>query len=221
MDAVWAVLPEVRFLQIDPLIHIVPDPERPEEAAAAEGHRLAQYQALDMIAGRLWPQLGGAERYLDIIGLNFYPNNEWIYHGASLRPKHRLYRPLRELLLEVYERYERPLFLSETGTEGRTRGSWLKYVTQEVKAALEWGIPIHGICLYPVVNHPGWLDERHCPNGLWDYADDKGHRPICKALARELHAAQFWLERPALPRSAAGSSDPVPRRRRGAELAAV
>jgi hypothetical protein len=47
-------------------------------------------------------------------------------------------------------------------------------------------VDLQGICLYPVVNHPGWDDDRHCHNGLWDYADDEGVRPIYVPLAREI-----------------------------------
>ena len=39
-----------------------------------------------------------------------------------------------------------------------------------------FGVPLVGLCLYPIVNHPGWDDDRHCQNGLWDYADANGGR---------------------------------------------
>ena len=45
---------------------------------------------------------------------------------------------------------------------------------------------VHGVCLYPIVNHPGWADDRHCHNGLWDYADDAGNRDIYEPLASEI-----------------------------------
>ena len=44
------------------------------------------------------------------------------------------------------------------------------------------GVPVAGVCLYPIVNFPGWSNDRHCENGLWDYADDAGHRPIFSQL---------------------------------------
>jgi hypothetical protein len=55
-----------------------------------------------------------------------------------------------------------------------------------VDAAAREGAPLHGVCLYPIVNHPGWVDDRHCHNGLWDYATDGGSRPVYEPLAREL-----------------------------------
>jgi hypothetical protein len=53
---------------------------------------------------------------------------------------------------------------------------------------------VHGICLYPIVNHPGWDDDRHCYNGLWDYPDAHGAREIYEPLARELDAQHQLLE---------------------------
>ena len=194
MEAIKSILPAARFLQIDPLIHIVPKGNRPKEHAAAEGYRLAQFQAFDMLAGRICPELGGDEKYLDIIGLNFYPNNQWVYQGRALTPRDPRYRPLRDLLREVWTRYSRPMFIAETGTEGRRRPAWLRYVCQETRAAMDAQVPVDGICLYPIVNHPGWTNQRHCHNGLWDYADDQGHRPIYKPLARELRAWQSTFE---------------------------
>jgi hypothetical protein len=44
------------------------------------------------------------------------------------------------------------------------------------------------------LNHPGWLDERHCENGLWGYADERGHRAIDLALAEELRTQSPLLE---------------------------
>lgn len=199
MEAIWSELPEARFLQIDPLIHIAPHPDRPQDGPEAENYRVAQFQAFDMLAGRLWPQLGGQEKYLDIIGLNFYPNNEWIYRDRALRPGDVLYRPLRQLLGEVFQRYSRPMFISETGTEGDERAAWLRYVSLETCAALAGGVPLHGICLYPVVDHPGWVNERHCPNGLWDYPNAQGDRALYRPLADELQMMRQLFEAPQLP----------------------
>ena len=98
------------------------------------------------------------------------------------------------MLAEVHERYHRPIFMAETGCENSNRPSWLRYVCGEILAAIEAGVPIQGICLYPIVNHPGWNDSRHCHNGLWDYADANGHREIYEPLARELKRWQKVFE---------------------------
>lgn len=195
MKAIWKVQPAARFLHVDPVIHVLAAPRHPEEQSRAEAYRLSQYQAWDMLAGRLCPELGGQERFLDLIGVNFYPHNEWFYNlnnfrrirkFAPLSRRHPLYRPFREILGEVYERYHRPLFVAETGAEDRARAGWLRYICQETEAARAQGIPVHGICLYPIVNHPGWIDDRHCYNALWDYPQADGNRKIYEPLAREI-----------------------------------
>jgi hypothetical protein len=55
-----------------------------------------------------------------------------------------------------------------------------------VLMALEAGVPVEGICLYPIVNHPGWDDDRHCHNGMFDYADAEGGREVYQPLADEV-----------------------------------
>jgi hypothetical protein len=199
MEAIRSVRPEARFLHVDPVIHVVADPERPQDKPAADAYRLSQFQAWDMLGGRQWPELGGREKYLDVIGVNFYPQNQWLYdlEGArrvrpftALAPGHPLCRPLREILVEVYDRYHRPMVIAETGAEDKLRPDWLRYVCEEAKAAILTGIPLHGICLYPILNHPGWVDDRHCHNGLWDYPDERGQRVIYAPLAAELRRWQ-------------------------------
>ena len=196
MEAVWDVAPQAQFIHVEPLIRVIAHPDRPQDRQAAEAYSNSQYQAWDMLLGREWPQLGGAEKYVSHMGLNFYPDNQWIYHGRKLKWTEPLYRPLHELLIDIHARYGRPLLISETGTEGKDRPEWLQYVAEEVDAARLAGVPVDGICLYPIVNHPGWDNDRHCPNGLWDYANDKGERPIYTPLAEELRRQQERFAQP-------------------------
>ena len=56
------------------------------------------------------------------------------------------------------------------------------------------GVPVDGVCLYPIVNHSGWDDDRHCYNGLWDYCDEKGDREIYQPLADELQFQRQQIE---------------------------
>ncbi|MDQ6693743.1 MAG: beta-glucosidase [Chloroflexota bacterium] len=192
IEAVRDVLPDARFVHADPVIHVVAEPEHPEQKGAAEAETALMFQAWDMIAGRRSPELGGDEKYLDIIGVNFYPHNQWRYGKASWNPadalprSHPDYKPLRHILKDVYSRYRRPLFIAETGAENGQRANWLRYVGREVRAAIRTGVPLEAICLYPIVNHPGWDDDRHCHNGLWDYADAEGDREMYSPLAREV-----------------------------------
>ncbi len=204
------VNPEIRIVHTEPVINVVAHPDRPGEAGAAEAHRQAQYAALDMIAGRTHPELGGREEYLGVIGVNYYVHNQWIYpggHGSMIEPSHPRYRPLWQMLQEVHERYGRPLFIAETGIEDQARPAWLRYVGYELRRAIREGVPVEGLCLYPIVNHPGWDDDRHCHNGLWDYPDGTGHRDIYEPLARELRSEQQLFETATHDAGAVGVAD--------------
>jgi hypothetical protein len=188
--AVWSVDRRARILHVDPIIHIEADPARPEDRLDAQGHRQAQFQAWDMLRGELWPQLGGEPRYLDLMGVNYYPSNQWILEGPTIERGSLLHRPFRDLLREVHERYGRPLVVAETGASGDERGPWLAYVGDEVRAARRAGVPVLGVCLYPILDYPGWDDDRHCEVGLWGYADEVGERPLHLPLAAELRRQQ-------------------------------
>jgi len=186
-EAIWDVSPGARIAQIDPVINVLPeDPANEVQVKAAEAYRLSQYEAWDMISGRMKPELGGNEKYLDIIGVNYYVHNQWILGGSSVSADNPRYRAFREIVQEVYQLCQRPFFVAETGIENEARPAWLRYMGSEVRAAIMSGTPIEGICLYPILNHPGWEDDRHCHNGLWDYPNDNGDREIYLPLAEEL-----------------------------------
>jgi beta-glucosidase/6-phospho-beta-glucosidase/beta-galactosidase len=195
-ETIWSVTPNARLCYCEPAINIAPHPHKPQDTHDAEGQRLAQYQAYDLVAGRLWPQIGGQEKYLDVIGINFYPNNQWV-HGSGMPISWRspgLYKPFREILAEVYAFYKRPMFIAETGAEAEMRVPWLRYVCEETLAAMQMGIPIEGLCIYPILDYPGWDDDRHCPAGLWDYCDETGERELYAPLAAELQRQRILFD---------------------------
>ena len=194
IEAMRSVSLDIRVFQIDPIIHVVASSDHPEDAARAEAYRQSQFEAWDMLSGRSRPELGGKPEYLDVMGVNYYIHNQRIYDGEMLEPSHPQYRHVREMLQEVYERYRRPLFIAETGIEDEARPAWLRYMGNEVRAAIRAGVPIEGLCLYPVVNHPGWDDDRHCYNGLFDYPDETGARAAYKPLADELARQAALIE---------------------------
>lgn len=59
IEAVRDHIPGARFVQCDPLIHVISASRRTEAAERAEDYRLAQFEALDLLTGRIWPGLGG------------------------------------------------------------------------------------------------------------------------------------------------------------------
>lgn len=193
IDAIRDVDPRARIVQIDPVINVVASTTRAADRAAAEDYRNAQFEAWDMMAGFLRPELGGRPDCLDIIGVNYYSDNQWRLGGRTIPPGHALYRPFRELLAETYARYGRPIFVAETGMEGPGRAAWLRYVASEVRTALIGGVPLEGVCLYPVTDYRGWENGRHCECGLLGMADDQGGRIADAPLADELSRQQAIL----------------------------
>ncbi|HET6467741.1 MAG TPA: hypothetical protein VFG43_05110 [Geminicoccaceae bacterium] len=190
IEAVREVDPRARIVLADPVINVVADPKRPRSRGRAEAYRQAQFEAWDMLCGRLEPELGGRPEHLDIVGANYYAQNQWILNGPPVPLGDPLYRPLREILSETWARYRRPFFIAETGTEGPGRPTWLRYVGNEVQAALAAGVPVEGICIYPITDYLGWQNDRHCDCGLFGFADDSGQRPVYTPLADELRRQQ-------------------------------
>ncbi len=197
IEAIRDVLPHARFLQPEPLMNLVADDQRPKTWRRVESDNLLQYQAWDMLTGRAWYSLGGHPKYLDILGVNFYPENQFMLDGTVIERDGPRYRPFSAMLIEAWRRYQRPMIISETGTEGEARPSWLSYVCDECVTAMRQGCELHGVTLYPIVDHPGWADDRHCQNGLWGYADEHGGRSAYLPLADEVRrqAPRLWRER--------------------------
>lgn len=182
-DAIWDVDRRARFVHTDPLIHIIPPRGQPNLADEARAKRTAQFDAFEMLAGRMNPELGGNARYLDIVGVNFYHANEWELPENRLRwedtPRDERWIPLHRLLAEMYERYRRPLLIAETSHFGVGRAPWLREIADEVRQALAIGVPLEGVCIYPILDRPDWEDLSHWHNsGLWDLERDANGRLV-------------------------------------------
>ena len=184
--AVRGVAPHARFLHCEPIIQIAHDPKRPEERLTAEQHTAGQYEAWDMMAGRLAPELGGSEDCLDILGCNYYWNNQWRDHGEMLPIGHAQHLPLHGMLLKLQERYNRPLLISETGAEAGSAFGWLGMICAEAREAIRHGVNLQGICLYPVMDYPGWDDRRHCSCGLIEVDPQWETRSLRSTLGEEI-----------------------------------
>jgi beta-glucosidase/6-phospho-beta-glucosidase/beta-galactosidase len=193
ISAIREVNARIRICHIDPMINVIAKDPTPENIAAARAYHQSQFEACDMITGRRAPELGGRDDFIDLIGVNYYIHNQWTYPGeggSMIVPSDPRYRHVRDLLREYYDQYRKPIFIAETGIEDETRPAWLRYMCNEVYAAMSAGVPVQGVCLYPILNHPGWDDDRHCYNGLLDYADENGQREVYQPLAKELSRQQ-------------------------------
>jgi len=170
--------PDCRIILVEPLVKVHPANENCnlEEVEKLNEH---QFQAMDIIAGYMCPELGGEEINLDILGFNYYHNNQWEYNGEPLPwPECEKRVTLTSLLVMAYERYKKPIFLSETGFFGDGRAQWLKQITDECEQAILNGVDLKGICIYPVTDRPDWDDlTYYCKCGLWDLDDKKNRIP--------------------------------------------
>jgi len=198
--AVKEATPGARFASIDPLIHVVPGEGHSPGLAAA--YNEVQWEAWDMLTGRREPGLGGSPDMLDVMGVNYYWNNQWTHPVGTLSPFDPRYRPLPQLLAAAHARYGRPIFIAETSIEDDHRADWLNYVSREVRRAIAAGVPIEGICLYPVISHVGWDDRRYCANGLFELEPRHGRRPVHAPLGAELRAQQAMFAANGMVRAA-------------------
>ena len=205
IESIRAVDPAARFVSPEPLIHNVPPVSQPWNTGPALAQRNSQFEAWDLLTGRIEPQLGGAEKYLDIVGVNFYAANEWEVPGGrklnwdagSDDPR---WMPLHKLLAEVAGRYQRPLFIAETSHYGIGRAPWLAEVSAEVRIAIDQGTRIEGVCLYPILDRYDWEDSTHWHNcGLWDLEMDASgnyRRVLNEIYAHALCSAQHLVNAP-------------------------
>ncbi|NDP28007.1 MAG: hypothetical protein GZ087_11360 [Flavobacterium sp.] len=159
--------PNCTIILVEPLIKIHVSELQKEVQEINED----QFQAMDIIAGRICPELGGSENLLEILGFNYYWDCQWEVNGEPLDwPDLQQKRvPFSALLKMAYERYKKPMFVSETGHFGTGRAQWLEEIMAECILAKNNGVDLQGICIYPVTDRPDWDDlTRYSNCGLWD-----------------------------------------------------
>jgi hypothetical protein len=197
--AIREVDPDARMVHVDPLIHTVPPPDRPDLADEAREHAYEEaYEAWDILYGRLHPELGGSPEILDIVGVNIYHFSQAQMGEGSEREVlgHRDPRrkPLSELLLYAWERYHRPIIIGETSGYQDRRAEWLRMTMEESMKALNGGIDLQGICLYPCVDIPDWNTGEWAKIGIFDIEDlETCERLPCEAYVAELRRWQRLL----------------------------
>lgn len=167
--ALREVDPDCRIILVEPLVMV--HFEEGHDVADKDAIREHQFQAMDIIAGRMCPELGGCEDYLDILGFNYYYNNQWVHNRAALSwPDYEYKRlPLSNLLDMAYKRYGKPIVLTETGHFGDERAQWLYEVTGACIEAIHNGVDLRGLCIYPITDRPDWDNlSCYCQCGLAD-----------------------------------------------------
>lgn len=202
VKAIREVDPEARMVHVDPIIYEVPPPDHPDlsEEAWEDTYEKA-YEAWDMLFGKLHPELGGAPEILDIVGVNVYSYCQAQINADGSRtvlgPRDPRRKPLSEMLKYAWDRYHRPIIIGETSGAQDKRAEWLDMVMQESLIALNDGIDLQGICLYPCVDMPDWQSGKWARIGLFEVQDTEAcHRAPCQPYIDELRRWQEILDRP-------------------------
>jgi len=202
IEALWDACPGARMVNVDPLCRVAASPCRPHEAAEAEdfNQRLV-FQAWDILAGRLLPELGGSRAHLDIVGVNYYWTNQWEWRVALedgrvpplAHDDPRRVR-LRDLIRTVWRRYGGEVMITETAHVGDARAPWMLEVAREAEALLREGVGLTGVCLYPILGMPEWhAPEVWTPMGLWDpvcHRAPQDGRLVCEPMLEALQSVR-------------------------------
>jgi beta-glucosidase/6-phospho-beta-glucosidase/beta-galactosidase len=184
-----------RMVNIDPLVQVVAPRDRPDLKDAADHETFVDtFLAWDILYGKERPELGGAPEILDIVGANNYSFGQMEYQEngphKALPPGDDRIRPLCDLMRRVWERYRRPMIIGETSGLEEGRDEWLRDVMEESLAAVELGIDLHGVCLFPAVDMPDWHTGEWLHNGICDLAEEGDdlrripHEPYIAELRR-------------------------------------
>jgi beta-glucosidase/6-phospho-beta-glucosidase/beta-galactosidase len=179
VKAIREVLPEARMMHVDPLVQVIAPPDRPDQIEAARHETFVDtFMGWDILYGREHPELGGSPEILDIVGVNNYSFGQMEYreHGPhqALDPGHEGIEPLCVLLKRVWERYRRPMVIGETSGMNQGRPDWLRDVMNESMAAVNQGMDLHGICLFPAIDMPDWHTGQWLHNGICDLVEEGG-----------------------------------------------
>jgi beta-glucosidase/6-phospho-beta-glucosidase/beta-galactosidase len=191
-----------RMVHVDPIIHAVPPPDRPDLADEAWEHAYEEaYEGWDMLCGKMHPELGGSPEILDIVGVNVYNFSQAQIAADKSRevlgPRDPRRKPLGELLKFAWDRYHRPIIIGETSGHQDKRAEWLRMTMEESMKALNSGIDLQGVCLYPCVDIPDWQTQKWAKIGIFDIEDRATCERIpCEPYIRELHHWQQVLDQP-------------------------
>jgi beta-glucosidase/6-phospho-beta-glucosidase/beta-galactosidase len=197
IDAIRDACPNARIVNADPLCRVVaPVDTRELDEAVLFFNDRAVFESWDMLSGRMLPELGGSPAHLDVVGINYYWTNQWEVNRpeAPLEDDDPRRASLRELVRTVHQRYpENEILITETSHRDEMRPVWLRELTGECDALLAEGVPLRGVCLYPILGMPEWhAQEEWTRMGLWDLhpGSDRLDRVLCKPMLRALREAR-------------------------------
>ena len=193
--------PDARFVHIDPLIWVVPPRDRPDLAEAA--HRESYddaYLAWDIISGLKHPEYGGSLELIDILGLNNYSFGQMEYAGGGrpnvpLKPGDDRIRPVSDLIFESWDKYRRPCIVAETSGLSGGRPQWLDDIVCESLSAVNRGVDLHGLCLFPAVDMTDWHNGKWLHMGIADVEELPSGALMRKLFLPYTEALRRWQTR--------------------------
>ena len=199
MATIRAEDPQARFVNADPVCHAVAPADAPELAEEAAEFTGYQWQAWDMLAGTGWHDFGGGPELLDVIGVNYYLTGQWEHRrGGHLPFDDPRRKPFREMLGDVAHRYPgHPIVVAETGCWGDLRVPWLRMIAEECRAAIADGVPLMGVCLYPLIDMTEWHAGHWMKFGAWDVEsvggrlERRAYAPLLAELANQRATDRF------------------------------
>jgi beta-glucosidase len=95
---------------------------------------------------------------IDVLGLDYYAHCQWHFDDKGGSPNTPYPLPLAQQIYLYWDRYRLPCLLTETNIRGRTsdRATWFKYVLEQCERARQMGVPLDGLCWFPVIDSTDW-----------------------------------------------------------------
>jgi hypothetical protein len=122
------------------------------------------FLAWDILCGKEHPELGGSPEILDIVGANNYSFGQMEYREqgphAALEPDDDRIKPLCDLMKARLGTLPPTDDNRRNERLGGGRAAWLKDVMEESLAAVNEGMDLHGICLFPGRRYAGLAHRR-------------------------------------------------------------
>jgi hypothetical protein len=116
---------------------------------------------------------------------------------AILGPQDERRKPLSEMLNVAWQRYSRPMAITETSGHQEHRAEWLRMTMEECMKALNAGMDLQGVCLYPIVDIPDWNSGEWAKIGMFDIEDQQTWERIpVDPYIQELRRWQKILDQP-------------------------
>jgi beta-glucosidase len=122
---------------------------------------------------------------IDVLGMDYYAHCQWHFDDQGGYPNTPYPMPLAQQIFSYWDRYRLPCLITETNVRGSTsdRATWFKYVLEQCERAREMGVPLEGLCWFPVIDSTDWdtllyRNDGHIdPVGVYWLDDELTRRP--------------------------------------------